>query len=200
MGKFIHIAEHLPVNKVMDELNANPQLWGQNQVRTGYSNSPFQYAPDIWVRWRKKEQLTSAYKYHEPHWASFYPAWDLLPSLHEITFDLMRIVDAVYLGAILITRIPAGQNVAEHNDMGAWHAEYTDCKAFVTLSGSGCEFWSEDNMKVFNVGSAWSFNNLRNHKVVNTSNEDRITAIICMLSKNFNFCEEEDGIYKAREE
>jgi hypothetical protein len=38
-----------------------------------------------------------------------YPAWQLLPQLRPIIFDLMRRVEAVQLGRVLITRLAPGK-------------------------------------------------------------------------------------------
>ena len=39
----------------------------------------------------------------------FYPAWHALPHLRPIVFGLMARLEAVQLGGVLITRVPAGK-------------------------------------------------------------------------------------------
>jgi hypothetical protein len=53
----------------------------------------------------------------------FWPAWGALPSLRPMVFGLMARVQAVELGSILITKLPAGGEILPHNDRGSWAPE-----------------------------------------------------------------------------
>lgn len=184
MRNFKRLREGFNVAAVLHELGENQHLWDANKDRTVSPDSPHFGVPDIWVRFRAKEELTSPQAFSEPHFASFYPAWGNLPSLHPIVYDLMAQVRAVYLGGILITKIPAGGQVKPHNDTGGWHAEWHDTKVYVPLQANeGCINHCEDEHVTMRAGEAWSFDNLKTHSVENHGTTDRITAIICMRTE-----------------
>ena len=187
--RFHHVASNVPVEALKTQIDQHPELWNQYEIRTRDPNSPFHGVPDIWVRYRQWAELTNFVKYLEPHPGTFYPAWDALPALHPIVFDLMHTVRATYLGAILITTIPPHGHVKPHHDRYSWHCEFTDCKAFLAISGKGpCIFHAEDETLSWEPGEAYAFNNMRTHSVQNLSDQPRTTAIICMRTASGNFC------------
>jgi hypothetical protein len=59
-----------------------------------------------------------------------------LPSLRPMIFGLMARVQAVELGSILITKLPAGGEILPHSDQGSWAPEHYNCKAHITVAGS----------------------------------------------------------------
>jgi len=184
MKHFHKIAEGLPVEAVMVQINAQPELWNANPERTASPDSPHYGIPDIWVRYRAREELTSPEKFNEPHFASFYPAWSNLTALHPIVFGLMYRVRATYLGGVLITKIPPGGKVKPHHDRGRWHAEFMTTKIYVSLqSNPSCVNTCEDEAVVIRTGEAWTFNNLLTHSVENAGKEDRLTAILCVRTE-----------------
>lgn len=169
----------------MYSLAATPELWDAHPFRTqGGPDSPFDRTSDIWVRWRAPEELTEPRSFGEPHFATWYPAWRALPSLHQIVFHLMHKVRATHLGGILITRIPAGEQVKPHSDAGGWHAEFYDTKFYLPLQTNElCVNWCEDERVVMRVGEAWRFENRVMHGLINDGEIDRISAIICMKTE-----------------
>lgn len=188
MRRFFRICENLNVEDLVNQLEDHPELWGVHKFRTDRADSPFHYAPDIWVRYRDFSELKEPKNYLEPHFGEFYPAWDVLTELRPIVFAMMYLTEAVHLGGILITRIPVGSKVGAHHDGGSWHAEYTDCKAFITLKGGkGCTFRCAEDEQEFKVGDAWTFNNLLTHSVENNGEEDQITLIVSMRSASGNY-------------
>src|SRR4051812_47312131 len=102
--KFLRVATGIDVSKLLAEIDAQPDLWDQHKQRRIHDGSPHSEMRDIWVRYRALDDLTSPAAYGEPHFATFYPAWNRLPSLRPIVFGLMAQASAVYLGGILITR------------------------------------------------------------------------------------------------
>lgn len=178
---FQKIAEGLPVMEVMAQLYEHPELWSENQERTQDPASPHYGVDDIWARFRAREELTSPERFNEPHFASFYPAWHTLTSLHPIVYGLMSRMKATYLGGILITRIKPGGNVKPHHDRGGWHAENLNCKVYVALqSNAKCVNTCEDEQITMKTGEVFSFDNLKVHSVENNGTEDRVTCIVCM--------------------
>jgi len=181
MQHFEKIAEGLDVAPVLDEILTTPDLWSAYAERTHDPESPHFGVPDIWVRYRKRSELVTGDDFRAPHFAEFYPAWRAMPSLHPIVYDLMARVRAVYLGGILITKIPPGGQVKPHHDRGSWHAETMNKKVYVPLqSNDGCINFCEGDEVVMRPGEVWTFDNLKTHSVQNRGDTDRITAIICM--------------------
>lgn len=106
-----------------------------------------------------------------------YRAWGLLPSLRGHVLDLMRRVDGVRLGRVLLTRLAPGESVLPHADGGA-PAEYFTRYQIALQSLPGCSFRSGDETAQFSSGSVWWFNNRIEHEVVNNSADDRIVCIV----------------------
>jgi len=173
------IAAGVDVSAVNAELEANPGLWGQNGYRTDDPNSIHHGVPDIWLRWRAKTDLTTPESFREPHFSVFWPAWHALPSLHTIVRNLGHVVNSVQLGGILITRIPAGEQVRPHTDDG-WHARHFDTKLYLVLRANAlCLNYCGDEVEHYRVGDVFEFPNSVKHSVVNRGSTDRISVIIC---------------------
>ena len=170
---------------LQEQLALHPELWDEHRFRTELGpDAPFSRTSDIWLRWRALAELTEPKHYNEPHFAVFWPAWHTLPALHPIVFDLMHRVHATHLGAILITRVPAGERVKPHSDKGGWNAEMMDTKVYVPIqTNDRCETYCEDERIVMQEGDAWRFDNLVTHGLDNHGAEDRISAVITMRTK-----------------
>lgn len=181
MAHFRRLAEGIDPTEVLAQLAAQPELWDRNPERTRLvPNSPHRETSDIWVRFRDPAELHEPADYGEPHFAVFYPAWHALPALRPIVFAIMALVKAVYLGGILITRIPSGKCVYPHVDTG-WHPEYLNRKVYVVLQANdSCINWCDDERVIMRAGDAWAFNNLVEHGVINQGDHDRISLIITM--------------------
>lgn len=179
--RFLRVATGIDVSPLLAQIDAQPELWDQHSQRRTHDGSPHSAMRDIWVRYRAFDELTSPAAYGEPHFATFYPAWNKLPALRPIVFGLMAQAGAVYLGGILITRIPPGGKILPHHDRGSWHAEFHNAKVYVPLrSNSRCVNTCEDQSAVMMPGEAWYFDNLRTHSVENNGDQERITLIISM--------------------
>jgi hypothetical protein len=178
---FHQIAQGIDVRPVLEQLDAQPELWDQLPFRRTAPGTPHSQMTDIWLRFRPAAELIHPWNYAEPFHSVFYPAWRALPALHPITFALMSVVRAVELGGILITRIPPGGIIEPHDDRGRWHAEFHNCKLYVPLrSNEQCINICEDEQLVMRPGEAWMFNNLLVHSVENRGDSERITLIISM--------------------
>ena len=178
MKNFTLVRSGIDVKPLREQLDRSPDLWNANPQR---KNGVHADMTDIWVRYRPLGELMEPKNYREPHWGEFYPAWFALPALKPIVFDLMRDVEAVHLGAILITRIPPGGQILPHDDRGSWHAEFHNCKIYVPiLNNRDCVNVCEHDRLVMRPGEAWTFDNLKTHSVINDGDTDRITVIVCM--------------------
>lgn len=179
MKHFRLLGSGFDVEPVVEQLAGHPELWDQYPARTRMDDSPHVETSDIWLRFRDPRELVELKDYGTPHFAVFYPSWYLLPAAHAIVFRLMAEVKAVYLGGILITRIPAGAKVRPHHDRGSWHSEFLNRKVYIVLKANErCTNWCEDEHVIMRPGEAWQFENLRTHGVINDGADERL-ALIC---------------------
>lgn len=185
MPNIFRIMDGVDVARLNLEVDANPDLWDSDTIRTADDNGPFSGTSDLWLRYRAKEELTSPEKYKEPHFAVWYPAVDKFPSVKPIVRELMTRTGATHLGGVMLTRIPAGKAIKPHDDRGSWHAEFMNCKVYLPVKTNvRCYNWVEDDEVVMRVGEAWYFNNLVTHSVENMGNSERVTLIVCMRVEN----------------
>jgi hypothetical protein len=174
------IFENIPVEKILCELNLHPELWDENKERTGREDSPHKESSDIWLRFRKKSELKKKEDFDTPHFAEFYHSWFCLPSLHPVVFSLMRKVEAVYLGGILITKLAPGKKILPHIDTG-WHPEFLNTKAYIILSANeNCVNYFPGESAIMKPGEAWLFNNQVLHAVENNGDSERIAVVVTM--------------------
>lgn len=179
MNQFTRLMEGIPVDAVIDQLDAHSELWNAHPDRLA-ENGPHAGCSDIWVRYKPLAALTGHRDFDEPHFAEFYPAWRALPALRPIVFGLMGMMEATYLGGILITRIPPGQSVKPHADAG-WHATTMNCKIWVPLrANEDCINRCGDDAVVMRPGEAWMFDNAVTHSVENNGQTDRDCLIVTM--------------------
>ncbi len=180
---FRTLAQGVDIRKVNAELDAHPELWGQNGYRTVAEDSPHHGVPDIWLRWRAAGELTTPLAFAEPHFSAFWPAWHMLPSLHPIIYNLAAVVRATMIGGILITKIEPGKSVAPHTDNG-WHAKFYDTKLYLVLKANPlCLNWVEDEPLNPREGDVFEFSNQKVHSVENAGRTDRVTVIACFKTE-----------------
>jgi len=162
-------------------LARQPDLWNVNTQRQDFAHSAHRHVSDIWVRYNDLANLTKDYdNYTKEHDSVWLPAYANLPQVRAIVFGLMARCEAVRLGGVLITKIPAGKSVLPHTDAG-WHPEYYNTKIFVPIiTNPNCITRVEDEIVIMAPGEAWYFNNTVEHEIVNNGDTDRITLIISM--------------------
>lgn len=178
--QFTRLAEGIDVAPLLAELDAHPELWGEHTQRLT-ATGPHADSSDIWCRYRAAEELTSPRAFAEPHFAVWYPCVALLPSIRPLAMHMMRLVEATYLGGILLTRLPPGGRILPHHDAGGWHAESMRAKVWLPLrANEGCFNHCEDETVVMRPGEAYHFDNLKVHSVENTGSTERIVFICCM--------------------
>lgn len=180
MNNFRRILFGLPIWPALAQLDAQPELWGQNPERIAVEGSPHAQSSDIWLRFRPKAELHEPSDYGAPHFAEMWPAWHALPGLHAITFDVMRAVEATYLGGCLITRIPPGAQILPHVDRG-WHPTFNNEKVYVILRANDrCINYCGDEECYMPPATAWTFRNDIEHAVVNGGETERVAMILTM--------------------
>lgn len=190
MRHFLKISEGIDVAPINAELAAHPELWDQFSSRKVSAGTPHSGMSDIWVRYNAIDRLDRANPrtFNDEHVPVWYPAWEKLPALRSIIFDLMSEVEGEMLGGVLITRIPPGQGIDKHID-NSWHVAYFD-KFYVSLqSAAGAEFSCEVDgvAETLNpkAGEIWRFDNKKLHWVKNNSDQDRVTLIVCIRTDMF---------------
>jgi len=157
--------------------------WNTIRLRSEHPQSPHREVDDIWVRYNPIENyhgdMTAFNAEHEAKW---YPIADRLPSVKRVTDELMRIVNGVRLGFVLLTRIAAGKQCYPHVD-GGWHAAYYDkyCVSVKANREQAFQFKDEE-VRTVDGGCFW-FDNSKPHNVINPSNDERISLIVCIRSE-----------------
>ena len=191
MKHFELISEGIDVAPLLSEIEHNAWLWNLNNRRKTVPGSPHAAMSDIWVRYNDdtRARLTGDWTgFNDEHVPVWYQAWEALPSLRPIIFDLMAKVQGEMLGGVLITKIPPGAGIAPHAD-DSWHVQFFD-KFYLSLkSKPGAQFWCDDGETKEALepkpGEIWLFDNRKIHWVTNESDEDRITLIICIRTERF---------------
>jgi Aspartyl/Asparaginyl beta-hydroxylase len=168
------IDQNLPVSRIHWEILSHPELWNQNNTRTIEPDSPHHELDDIWARFGDPERAKDGLE-HDSYW---YPSADVL-GIKSICHDIMRAVNGVELGGVLITRIPAGKNCKPHTDPG-WHARRYEKFAVQITSAPGQEFCFEGESLETKPGDLFWFDNQYLHWVNNPTQYDRITMIVCI--------------------
>ncbi|WP_198355711.1 aspartyl/asparaginyl beta-hydroxylase domain-containing protein [Sphingomonas sp. MA1305] len=171
MRHFLKIADSIDVVPLLSALAAKPDLWDENDLRTTYPNSPHQSVSDIWVMFNQLgEDVPNDIQAHP------YRAWHELP-IKDLILGLMRRVNGVQLGRVIITRLPPGKTIAPHVDQGA-PADFYSRYHIALQSGPGCVVRSGGETVQFSPGEAWWFDNRAEHSVTNNSAADRIVIIV----------------------
>lgn len=168
------------VSRLQDQLTCQPQLWDTIRHRTEHPQSPHREVSDIWVRYNPIENYAGDMQAfnaeHNPEW---YPVAAQLPEAVRIANELMMQVTGVDLGAVLITKIPAGKQVYPHVDQG-WHARRFEKFAVQVKGNAEQAFHFQHEDLVTHDGDLFWFDNAYPHWVTNDSDKDRITLIVCI--------------------
>lgn len=180
MRNFLKIADGVDVVPLLHALAANPGLWNENTLRTTHPETPHTQVDDIWLRFNDLtpyEAEGNVLAVADEHESICYPAWKALPQARVIIFDLMRRLEAVRLGRVLITQLAPGCVITPHED-GGEHAAYYE-RVHVVLQGlPGSMFYCGDEAVNMRTGDVWWFNNALTHSVTNNSTDDRIHMIV----------------------
>jgi len=181
VSRFVKIASGIDVTQVRLDLMRHPELWDEYTERKVAPMTPHAAMSDIWLRYAPRDELVSGDAYLAPFIPAFYPAWGKLPSLRPIVFNLAAYVQAVQIGGIMITRLPAGCVIEPHDDRGSWHAEFFNTKIYVPIEANDhCGNYCDGEGVVMLPGEAWTFDNQLVHSVENRGQTERIVLIVCV--------------------
>jgi len=176
MDNFHKIWEGVPTGQLLNAIKRQPELWDQNTLRTTHPGTAHDEVNDIWLFFNELGGDTANDKIVMP-----YPAWDKLPQARPIIFDLMRLVEGVQLGRVIITRLAPGKKIKPHVDGGA-PAEYYTRYQVALKSMPGALFRIGEETVNFQSGEIWMIDNRKEHEVMNNSAEERIVMIVDIRS------------------
>lgn len=166
------------VGPLVEKIHAHPELWNAHTLRTK-AYGPHVDVPDIWVRFNHIDNFDPEhpYRFVDEHESVWYPSARTL-DIYDLVAEVMQIVGGAELGGVLITKVPAGKDVKPHIDQG-WHARYYEKVAVQLQSAPGQGFCFEDGCFDACGGDLYLFDNAYTHWVVNPTDVDRMTLIIC---------------------
>lgn len=174
MKNFHQIAANIDVVPLMTSLARQPELWDQNTLRTKHPGTAHSEVSDVWLWFNNIEASADVANDRE---VVPYPAWQALPSARSIIFDLMRRVEGVQLGRVIITKLPPGKAITPHVDGGAPATFYSRFQ-LALQSLPGAIFMIGDENVNFKTGECWMINNTKTHAVTNNSADDRVVMIV----------------------
>lgn len=180
MRNFLKIAEGIDTIPLLHAIQRQPELWNQHTLRTTHADTPHSQIEDIWLRFNDLNPYLEgggATTILDEHESICYPAWKSLPQAHRLIFDLMRRVEGIRLGRVLITRLAPGKCITPHVDGGS-HAEYYERYHLILQNHPGSIFRAGDETVCMLPGDCWWFDNSQEHEVINNSSDDRLTLIV----------------------
>lgn len=166
MRNFLRIAQGIDVMPLHLALQARPELWNTNRLRTSAPHSAHRAVDDILLRYCEVGPSSTVQSVLDDLEAVNLPAMWALPQARALVFALMARVEGERLGRVVITRLPPGAAIAPHEDQGA-AAAYFDRFHVVIQAGPGCVFRCGDEIVEMQPGEAWHFNNCIEHAVEN---------------------------------
>jgi hypothetical protein len=158
----------------MNAIQRQPELWNANTIRTKHPGTAHAEVSDILMMFNSLDQIAEGIVNDKE--VIPFDAWAKLPQLRPILFDLMRTVEGIQLGRVIITKLPPGKTIAPHVDQGA-PAEWFNRYQIALQSLPGALFHIGDETINFRTGDVWMIDNRTEHSVENQSADDRIVCI-----------------------
>lgn len=175
MRHFQRLAEGIDPVPILNALAVRPDLWNENALRTTHPDSPHQQADDIWCMFNRIPDDPAVVI--DDIDVIPYRAWHEIPILRPLILDLMRCVEGVRLGRVIISRLAPGCEIPEHVDQGA-PATYYSRYHMALQSYPGALNHSGGEVITYRPGEFWWFDNRAPHSVVNNSADDRIAIVM----------------------
>jgi hypothetical protein len=179
MLKLIH-KDYADTSHLAKQLLSHPELWDEITLRREHPASPHREISDIWVRYNAIENYDGdMHRFNSEHISTWYPVAEHLSEARLLSEMIAEEFKADRLGAVLITKIPAGKQCYPHIDQG-WHAGFYEKFALQIRGNEQQSFHVEDEILRTHDGDLFAFDNSKPHWVLNPSGEDRITMIVCI--------------------
>lgn len=176
MRNFLQIAQGVDVGPLMATLAAHPELWGQHPWRQ-FEGSPHAEVEDILLRFQAVGQSPNAMAAAQSDPITVpYGGWMAIPQARLICLGLMRGVEGVQLGRVMITRLAPGKSITPHTDAGIYAAMFQRYH-LALQAGPGNVTFSGQEQITMAPGQVWWINNRESHGVVNNSEVDRLVMI-----------------------
>lgn len=166
------LIEGIDVGHIYRAIKEHPEYWDEHNHRTRDPQSPHYELNDIWARFVPVESLHLGEQSCE-----WYPSADVL-QVRETVTDIYDYFGGTELGGVLITRIPPGKMCRPHSDTG-WHAAKYEKFGLQIASAPGQQFCFDDAALDTKPGDLFWFDNSKRHWVINPTEHERITMIIC---------------------
>jgi hypothetical protein len=179
MENFYRLAKGVNVAPLLVAIHRQPELWDQNTLRTKHEKTAHSQVNDIWLMFN--ELTDNANDIANDIIVRPYPAFEKLPQARPIIFDLMRLVEGVTLGRVIITKLAPGKKIAPHVDGGAPATYYKRYQIALQIL-PGALFTIADETVNFESGDVWLIDNKKEHSVINNSRDDRIVMIVDIRS------------------
>lgn len=172
MRNFFRIATGVDTSGLMHTLALAPDIWNQHRLRQEYPGSPHAEADDIWLRFQPEGSDVI-----DEHECVEYPAWWRLSEARHMVHTLVRQVEGVRIGRVVITRLKPGGRIYPHADGGS-PATYYERYQVALNARPGVTFRAGTEAIEQRTGDIWWFDNTQEHEVVNNSDDDRVVMIV----------------------
>jgi Aspartyl/Asparaginyl beta-hydroxylase len=177
------LAGNVDVLPLAMALQTQPDLFNEHTFRTTYDGTPHVDVDDVLLRFSAPDKTADVGEIGpviEDTAPVFYPAWHRLPQVRPLVFDLMRRLEGVALGRVIISRVRPGGRILPHADSDGEYAVRADgLRCHVVLHGlPGSLFHCGEETVQMLSGSAWWFNHRETHSVENNSSDERLHLMI----------------------
>ena len=172
MRHFLKVGDFDPT-QILVTLAQKPHLWNAHPIRTQHPGSPHAAVDDI-LLWFN--DISDPLAVVDDCACIPFPAWTEIPAARAPALDLMRRVDGVRLGRVMITRLAPGKTIPAHADEGA-PATYYERYHLALQNLPGSVMRAGDELLTMRPGDVFWFDNRQVHSVENNSADDRIVMI-----------------------
>lgn len=178
MRNFLLMATGLDTSKILHDITTTPGIWNRSAVRRA-PHGQNRDVDDILLRFQNAEasyeEITGNGKIVN------YPAFAEMPSVRPIIFGLMRQVEGIDLGRVIITRLPPGKTIPAHTDETGAYVQDRKRYQVVVQCLPGVVFRCGDEQIQMKAGEVWWFDPSIEHEIVNNSADDRIVLIVDVM-------------------
>jgi GNAT superfamily N-acetyltransferase len=184
---FERIAVGLPVQALLTEIEAIPELWDLDKWRQDTHGSPHVDTRCILVRMPESLWIPTRVKpenVFEDLTVEDLPAVQQLPTVAKLVSDLVERTGAIRVGRVMITELKAGGWIRPHVDEGGY-ADHYDRFHIVLQAAPGNRFSVGAEVEEMHAGDAWWFNHKIGHFVQNFSDTPRIHLIVDLVAPKY---------------
>jgi quercetin dioxygenase-like cupin family protein len=173
MGNFLPIdVPGLDVEPLLAAIEAKPELWQLNTTWKDSKTPTFRQTDSIHLRSPLKgSEGEDLYECLEQ------PAYKMLPESKRVIANVIHKVGAERIGQIVIDKLPAGESILPHSDVGGM-APYYNRFHVVLKTNPNVLFRSGNEWCHMGKGEVWWFDNAKVHEVQNRGDCDRIHMIV----------------------